>query len=133
MNKKLIGILLVILVILIAVQIIGSSSQPETLSNDGTVGMKIKSPAGIWTSADDARYVIDIKDNGTYAETYDGDMVTASGNWTANEAGGKAVITLTIDGMGADQNRDWQIVTLTDRELEVIHTTGRGNILRFTR
>jgi hypothetical protein len=131
-TKKLLTVLLIIIIAVLAIYAIRGNKEAAT---DGSLagGTQLMFPTGTWTSVDDAKYVIAFNEDGRYTETYDGDMVTALGAWSMSDATNKVVITLTIDGKPATENRTWEVIKLSERELEVMHTSGRGNILRFTK
>jgi len=131
-TKKLLTVLIIIIIAALAIYAIRGNNEVAT-DESLAGGTQLMFPTGIWTSVDDAKYVIAFNEDGRYTETYDGDMVTALGTWSMSDATNKVVITLTIDGKPATENRTWEVIKLSERELEVMHTSGRGNILRFTK
>lgn len=92
---------------------------------------KVVSPislTGTWTAVDDSAYKITFSDNGSFSESYDGTENNV-GSWIIDTNGEYPTIKLT----DKDITRDWSTVSFTQNSLEVLVTTGRGNILRFRR
>ncbi|OGG56007.1 hypothetical protein A2680_00530 [Candidatus Kaiserbacteria bacterium RIFCSPHIGHO2_01_FULL_55_37] len=97
---------------------------------------------GKWKSTDDAKFTREFRADGTVTDTYEGDAsATANGTWsqvvdvTAEPfqfpaVGGATFLKLVLDGqtyyfsVSADTTAD---------KLVLVHLSGRGNILSFTR
>lgn len=124
----------------------GSTAQDPNSVQAGGEAAPANDPAmnGTWKSKEDAKFTREFKADGTITDKYEGDSsATETGTYTtvnvALEAGlpvpaanltGLTVIKATFPKTGVMY---FGVQSLTGTDLSLIHLSGRGNILTFTK
>lgn len=95
---------------------------------------------GVWQSVDDPQSVITFEANGEVTDTYGGGVLVETGTYQLFESRSALPEDLGVTSEGpflrqtfGEEDYYYEVSELSESVLELIHLSGRGNVLRYER
>ncbi len=86
---------------------------------------------GKWESVEDEKYILLFEENGSFSDTYDGELI-GSGSWELEEVFGEFDITFHLHKELDGEEYEYEVLNIDDNNLVLLYL-GRGNILEYVR